>query len=122
MNNPRQLAYFKASHLNFQGPLAIRPSFIKLLLLALMLASPAIRAAEVRELQCEYQRSPLGVDLLHPRLSWIMEAKGTDALTELGNPATSLDAVKFLCMEGSGTYRFESELPNPSNLLTDQNT
>ena len=44
-----------------------------LTLLAVLLTAMAAQAAEVKNLRCEYQESPLGVDALRPRLSWKLE-------------------------------------------------
>ena len=45
-------------------------------LLTVLMLSPlaALHAAEIRDLRCEYMNSPLGIDVVKPRLSWLIES------------------------------------------------
>ena len=44
-------------------------------LIALLLSPIAgLHAAEVSNLRCEYLSAPLGIDVVKPRLSWVMES------------------------------------------------
>jgi alpha-L-rhamnosidase len=45
-----------------------------LLLAMLVIAGNVAAAVTVGELRCEYQRAPLGIDVLRPHLSWVMES------------------------------------------------
>jgi hypothetical protein len=40
--------------------------------LGVLCGSAVLNAAEVQELRCEYRTNPIGVDILAPRLSWII--------------------------------------------------
>ena len=40
----------------------------------LLFISVILKAAEVENLRCEYQVNPLGVDIVSPRLSWVMKS------------------------------------------------
>jgi alpha-L-rhamnosidase len=49
-----------------------------LLTCCFILAQPGVRAGSdvlVEQLRCEYLRDPLGIDVLQPRLSWILESE-----------------------------------------------
>ena len=39
----------------------------------------SVFAVNVTQLRCEYGKDPMGVDVPHPRLSWILESNGHDA-------------------------------------------
>jgi alpha-L-rhamnosidase len=43
---------------------------IYILLLELLSLVPLAYAAEVKNLRCEYQVNPIGIDVTSPRLSW----------------------------------------------------
>jgi len=49
-----------------------------ILVLADLLLAPlvSLRAAEVTNLRCEYRANPLGIDVVKPRLSWVIEERG----------------------------------------------
>ena len=42
--------------------------------LGVLCGSAVLNAAEVQELRCEYRTNPIGVDILAPRLSWIIKS------------------------------------------------
>ena len=47
---------------------------------ALLVAQPApLRAAEVVDLRCEYLKEPLGIGVVKPRLSWVIEDRGQES-------------------------------------------
>jgi len=46
------------------------------LLIGIPLASAASPAFKPAQLRCEYLKEPLGIDVLQPRLSWVLEPKG----------------------------------------------
>jgi hypothetical protein len=51
-------------------------TIMKLMLTLLLLSPPAaLHAVEVRGLRCEYRTDPLGIDVVKPRLSWVIQAK-----------------------------------------------
>ncbi|MCX6635598.1 MAG: hypothetical protein NT090_11040, partial [Acidobacteria bacterium] len=43
---------------------------------ALLSCIPAVSAADLTNLRCEYLTDPLGIDVEKPRLSWVIEDKG----------------------------------------------
>jgi len=50
-----------------------------LTLAALLLSLPtALQAADVTHLRCEYRENPLGIDVIKPRLSWVIEDGGRE--------------------------------------------
>ncbi len=65
-------------------PIATRPNRFKAALLALITfhASLTLLAGSLGHLRCEYLENPLGVDIVHPRLSWqITSSKRGEAQT-----------------------------------------
>ena len=49
-------------------------------LTALLLAPlAALHAADVTNLRCEYRENPLGIDVLKPRMSWILEERSQNS-------------------------------------------
>ena len=38
-----------------------------------VLLAASLHAAEVANLRCEYRENPLGIDVVKPRLSWVIE-------------------------------------------------
>jgi alpha-L-rhamnosidase len=45
----------------------------------LLMPLAALHAAEVVNLRCEYLTDPLGIDVVKPRLSWVMEDRGQES-------------------------------------------
>ena len=62
-------------------------------LAALLLASLAsLHAADVANLRCEYRENPLGIDVVKPRLSWVI--KDRDPRSEIRDPKSEVRGLK----------------------------
>ena len=106
------------------------PVMIITVLTAVVLsAPPRLHAVEVRDLRCEYQEKPLGIDAVKPRLGWKIEVgdrksevrglkSGARIVDAKASALSNVEGVKFLRVEngsavyavGSGVYKFVSEI------------